>query len=92
LAVLLAPVRQAAGSITISGGGIRTLANAIASCRHDAAGTTLVNTKGRSWLVTSYADSNGAAQAVQAALNTHASLVAGLRDAVGRLTSVDNSR
>jgi hypothetical protein len=37
-------------------------------------------------------DFNGAAQAVQAALNTHASLAAGLRDAVSRLTSVDNAR
>jgi uncharacterized protein DUF1707 len=85
-------IAVAARSTVRQGGGIRTLANAIASCRHDAAGTTLVNTKGRSWLVTSYADSNGAAQAVQAALNTHASLAAGLRDAVGRLTSVDNAR
>ncbi|HEV8223585.1 MAG TPA: DUF1707 domain-containing protein [Streptosporangiaceae bacterium] len=74
------------------GGGFRALANAIANCRHDAAGTTLVNAKGHSYLVTSYNDFNGAAQAVQAALNTHASLVAGLRDAVGRLTSVDNAR
>ena len=74
------------------GGGFRALANAIANCRHDAAGTTLVNAKGHSYLVTSYDDFNGAAQAVQAALNTHASLMAGLRDAVGRLTSVDNAR
>jgi hypothetical protein len=74
------------------GGGFRALANAIANCRHDAAGTTLVNAKGHSYLVTSYDDFNGAAQAVQAALNTHASLVAGLRDAVGRITSVDNAR
>jgi hypothetical protein len=74
------------------GGGFRALANAIANCHHDAAGTTLVNAKGHSYLVTSYDDFNGAAQAVQAALNTHASLVAGLRDAVGRLTSVDNAR
>jgi len=74
------------------GGGFRALANAIANCRHDAAGTTLVNAKGHSYLVTSYNDFNGAAQAVQAALNTHASLMAGLRDAVGRLTSVDSAR
>jgi len=74
------------------GGGFRALANAIANCHHDAAGTTLVNAKGHSYLVTSYDDFNGAAQAVQAALNTHASLMAGLRDAVGRLTSVDNAR
>ena len=74
------------------GGGFRALANAIANCRADARGTTLVNAKGHSYLVTSYNDFYGAAQAVQAALNTHASLAAGLRDAVGRLTSVDNAR
>ena len=74
------------------GGGFRSLANAIANCRADARGTTLVNAKGHSYLVTSYSNFNGAAQAVQAALNTHASLAAGLRDAVSRLTSVDNAR
>jgi hypothetical protein len=74
------------------GGGFRSLANAIANCRADARGTTLVNAKGHSYLVTSYNDFNGAAQAVQAALNTHASLAAGLRDAVSRLTTVDNAR
>jgi Domain of unknown function (DUF1707) len=74
------------------GGGFRSLANAIANCRADAHGTTLVNAKGHSYLVTSYNDFNGAAQAVQAALNTHATLAAGLRDAVSRLTTVDNAR
>ena len=73
------------------GGGFRSLTNAIANCRADARGTTLVNAKGHSYLVTSYNDSNGAAQAVQAALNTHATLAAGLRDAVSRLTTVDNA-
>ena len=58
----------------------------------DARGTTLVSAKGHSYLVTSYNDFNGAAQAVQAALNTHATLAAGLRDAVSRLTTVDNAR
>jgi len=58
----------------------------------DARGTTLVSAKGHSCLVTSYNDFNGAAQAVQAALNTHATLAAGLRDAVSRLTTVDNAR
>ena len=56
------------------------------------ADSTLVNAKGHSYLVTSYNDFNGAAQAVQAALNTHATLAAGLRDAVSRLTTVDNAR
>ena len=74
------------------GGGFRSLANAIANCRADARGTTLVSAKGHSYLVTSYNDFNGAAQAVQAALNTHATLAAGLRDAVSRLTTVDNTR
>ena len=74
------------------GGGFRSLTNAIANCRADARGTTLVNAPGHSYLVTSYNDFNGAAQAVQAALNTHGTLVAGLRDAVSRLTTVDNAR
>jgi hypothetical protein len=74
------------------GGGFRALANAIANCKGDAPGTTLVNAKGHSYLVTSYNDFNGAAQAVQAALNTHPGLYAGLRDAIGRVTTVDSSR
>jgi hypothetical protein len=74
------------------GGGARTLANAIASCPADAAGTVLVATPSTAWLVTSYANATGAAQAVQAALNTHASLAAGLLDAVGRITSIDPSK
>jgi len=85
-------IAVAARSTVRRGGGFRALTNAIANCRHDAAGTTLVNAKGHSYLVTSYNDFNGAAQAVQAALNTHGSLAAGLRDAVGRITAVDNAR
>ena len=41
------------------GGGFRALANAIANCRADARGTTLVNAKGHSYLVTSYNDFYG---------------------------------
>ncbi|MEP7025937.1 MAG: DUF1707 domain-containing protein [Actinomycetota bacterium] len=72
------------------GGGARALANAIASCPADSAGTVLVATPSTAWVVTSYANPTGAAQAVQAALNTHASLAAGLLDAVGRLALVDS--
>jgi hypothetical protein len=85
-------IAVAARATVRRGGGIRALTNAIASCRHDSAGTTLVSTKGHSYLVTSYANFNAAAQAVQAALNTHSSLAAGLRDAVSRITTVDNGR
>jgi len=72
------------------GGGARALANAIASCQADGAGTTLVTMSSTAYVVTSYADYSAAAHAVEAALNTHASLAAGLMDAVGRITTVDN--
>jgi hypothetical protein len=83
-------IAAVAPSTLRSGGGARALTNAIASCRADAAGTTLVTTSGTSYVVTSYSAYSAAAQAVQAALNTHASLAAGLLDAVGRITIVDN--
>lgn len=73
------------------GGGERTLANAIASCQADAAGTTVLTTTQSTYLVTSYADNNAAASAVGAALNTHASMAAGLRDAVQRIATVDEA-
>jgi hypothetical protein len=73
------------------GGGERTLTNAIASCPADSAGVTVVTTTTSTYLVTSYADSQAASQAVEAALNTHASLAAGLKDAVRRLAIVDKS-
>jgi hypothetical protein len=73
------------------GGGERRLANAIASCPGDAAGSTLVTTGPSAWLVTSYAADTAASQAVAAALNTHVSLAAGLMDAVRRLTIIDKS-
>ncbi len=82
-------IAAAARSTVRRGGGARTLANAIASCQADAAGTTLLTSSGPSYVVTSYANYSAAAQAVQAALNTHASLAAGLMDAVGRITIVD---
>lgn len=72
-----------------SGGGARALANAIANCQADEAGTTLVTSNSTSYLVTSYTAFSAAAQAVQAALNTHASLTPGLMDAIGRITIVD---
>jgi hypothetical protein len=71
------------------GGGARALANAIASCQADGAGTTLVTTSDTTYLVTSYTNYSAAAQAVQAALNTHSSVTAGLMDAVRRITLVD---
>jgi hypothetical protein len=82
-------VAAVAPSTLRRGGGARALTNAIASCRADAAGTTLVTSARTSYVVTSYANYTGAARAVQAALNTHARLAAGLMDAVGRIARVD---
>jgi hypothetical protein len=74
-----------------SGGGERALANAIASCQADATGTTVLTTTESTYLVTSYADDNAATSAVGAALNTHATLAAGLLDAVHRIATVDKA-
>jgi hypothetical protein len=71
------------------GGGERALSNAIASCAADGDGVTLVTTDRATYLVTSYADYQGTSQAVEAALNTHPRLAAGLRDAVRRMASID---
>ena len=71
------------------GGGERALANAIASCAADGDGVTLVTTDKATYLVTSYADYRGTSQAVEAALNTHPGMAAGLRDAVNRMASID---
>jgi hypothetical protein len=71
------------------GGGERALTNAIANCAADGAGVTLVTTDRATYLVTSYADYRGTSQAVQAALNTHSGMAAGLRDAVNRVASID---
>jgi hypothetical protein len=73
------------------GGGERALANAIASCQADAAGTTVLTTNESTYLVTSYNDDKAATSAVGAALNTHASLGAGLLDAVHRIATVDKA-
>jgi hypothetical protein len=73
------------------GGGQRALANAIAGCQADAAGTTVLTTNDSTYLVTSYADDGSAERAVGAALNTHASLAAGLLDAVNRIATVDKA-
>ena len=86
--IRIAALRQATAR---RGGGLRVLANAIASCPADGAGTTLVATTTSAWLVTSYAADTQASQAVAAALNTHASLAAGLADAIRRITIVDKS-
>jgi hypothetical protein len=71
------------------GGGQRSLANAISSCPGDAAGVTLVTNDRTTYLVTSYTNYQGTSQAVGAALNTHGSLAAGLRDAVRRMATID---
>jgi hypothetical protein len=71
------------------GGGERALANAIASCAADGAGVTLVTTDTATYLVTSYSGYRGTSQAVEAALNTHSGMAAGLRDAVNRMASID---
>ena len=71
------------------GGGERALANAIASCAADGAGVTLVTTERATYLVTSYSDYQGTSHAVEAALNTHSGMAAGLRDAVNRMASID---
>ena len=71
------------------GGGERALANATASCAADGDGVTLVTTDKATYLVTSYADYRGTSQAVEAALNTHPGMAAGLRDAVNRMASID---
>jgi hypothetical protein len=70
-------------------GGERALANAIASCAADGAGVTLVTTQRATYLVTSYNDYQGTSHAVEAALNTHSGMAAGLRDAVNRMASID---
>ena len=71
------------------GGGEQSPANAIASCPAGAAGATLVTTDKSTYLVTSYTNYQGTSQAVGAALNTHGSLAAGLRDAVKRVATID---
>jgi hypothetical protein len=71
------------------GGGERALTNAISSCAADGAGVTLVTTDRATYLVTSYTDYRGTSQAVEAALNTHPGMAAGLRDAVNRMASID---
>ena len=84
--IRLAVVTNAALS---QGGGERALPNAIASCAADGAGVTLVTTDRATYLVTSYADYRGTSRAVEAALNTHSGMAAGLRDAVNRIASID---
>jgi hypothetical protein len=77
-------------SATIAaGGGERGLANAVASCQNTSAGVTMVTTPTNTYLVTSYAPDKPTTQAVGAALNTHASMAAGLKDAVKRITILD---
>jgi hypothetical protein len=72
-----------------SGGGERALANGIASCQADSPGVTVVTTTTSTYVVTSYAGYKATSQAVGAALNAHAGLAAGLRDAVKRMAATD---
>ena len=77
-------------SATIAaGGGERALANAIASCQNTSAGVTMVTTPTNTYLVTSYSPDKPTTQAVGAALNTHATMAAGLKDAIKRITATD---
>ena len=77
-------------SATIAGGGgERALANSIASCQNTSAGVTMVTTPTNTYLVTSYAPNKPTTQAVGAALNTHATMAAGLKDAIKRITATD---
>ncbi len=49
----------------------------------------MVTTAGSTYLVTSYTDYRTTSQAVGAALNTHTTMAAGLRDAVRRMAVID---
>jgi hypothetical protein len=49
----------------------------------------MVTTPTNTYLVTSYAPSGPTTQAVGAALNTHATMAAGLKDAIKRITATD---
>jgi uncharacterized protein DUF1707 len=75
-----------------TGGGERALANAISSCSATSAGVTVVSTATSTYLVTSYTGYQATSQAVGAALNTHASLAAGLKDAVKRMATLDPAK
>jgi len=72
-----------------SGGGERALTNGIASCQADSAGVTVVTTTTSTYVVTSYSGYKATSQAAGAALNAHAGLAAGLRDAVKRMAATD---
>jgi hypothetical protein len=82
-------VAAVTGATVRRGGSERALANAISSCPAGAAGVTVVTTAGSTYLVTSYTDFRATSQAVGAALNTHASMAAGLRDTVRRMAVID---
>jgi hypothetical protein len=73
------------------GGGARALANSIAGCAADSAGTVLVATTHTGWVATTNAHPTKMAQAVESALNSHATLGGGLLDSVGRIATIDLS-
>jgi hypothetical protein len=70
-------------------GGLRCRVRSTRLTPADAAGVTLVTTDKSTYLVTSDANYQGTSRAVGAALNTHGSLPAGLRDAVKRMATID---
>jgi hypothetical protein len=72
-----------------AGGGERALANAVASCQNTSAGVTMVTTPTNTYLVTSYTPDHPTTLAVGAALNTHATMAAGLKDAIKRIATID---
>jgi hypothetical protein len=69
-------------------GGVAALANDL-DRRLDAPGTIFVTAGSRSWLVTSFPDTNAATGAVQQAFEAHDALVDQLVEAVAGIASVD---
>jgi hypothetical protein len=69
-------------------GGVAALANDI-DRRLNAPGTVFVTAGSRSWLVTSYPDTNAATSAVQQAFEAHERLVDQLLEAVAGIAAVD---
>jgi hypothetical protein len=69
-------------------GGVTALANELDK-RLGAPGTVFVTAGSRSWLVTSFADTDAATAAVQQAFEAHDALVDQLREAVAGIAAVD---
>jgi hypothetical protein len=69
-------------------GGVTALANELDQ-RLGAPGTVFVTAGSRSWLVTSFADTNAATATAQQAFDAHRELVDQLREAVAGIASLD---